>query len=81
MQSKLESLIESIVNLLIGMGIAYASQLVIFPWYGINVPPSTNIQLVAWFTLVSLIRSYVLRRFFNKRVMRRFKNDFERQKN
>tara|TARA_R110000851_G_scaffold182261_1_gene331363 strand:- start:483 stop:731 length:249 start_codon:yes stop_codon:yes gene_type:complete len=64
-QTKLESLLESIVNIIIGYGVALASQLLIFPLVGINVPFSTNLWIGLWFTLISLARSYVIRRWFN----------------
>jgi hypothetical protein len=41
---------------------------VIFPWFGIHIPLSTNFKIGAWFTLISLVRSYVLRRVFNHHV-------------
>ena len=65
MQTKTQSLIESLVNILIGYGVAVASQVVIFPWFGIRVSVSDNLWIGAWFTVISLIRSYGLRRFFN----------------
>ena len=64
-QTKLESLLESGVNIFIGYFLALASQLLIFPMFGIDVPLSANLWIGAWFTVVSLIRSYVLRRWFN----------------
>lgn len=64
-QTRLESLLESIVNIIIGYGVALMSQLVIFPLVGIDVPLSTNIVIGFWFTIISLIRSYVIRRWFN----------------
>ena len=64
-QTKLESLLESIVNIIIGYSVALASQLLIFPLVGINVPFSTNLWIGLWFTLISLARSYVIRRWFN----------------
>ena len=64
-QTKLESLLESIVNIIIGYGVALVSQLLIFPLVGINVPFSTNLWIGLWFTLISLARSYVIRRWFN----------------
>lgn len=64
-QSKLESLIESFVNIFIGYGVALASQIVVFPMVGIFVPLSTNLFIGAWFTVISLARSYVIRRWFN----------------
>ena len=64
-QTKIESLLESIVNIIIGYGVALASQLLIFPMVGIDVPFSTNLWIGLWFTLISLVRSYVIRRWFN----------------
>ena len=69
-QSKTESFIESVVNILIGYGVALLSQIVVFPLFGIHVPLSTNMWIGAWFTVISLARSYVIRRFFNARLHR-----------
>ena len=65
MQSRLASFLESIVNIAIGYGVAVASQLAIFPLFGIHIPLSDNLAIGAWFTVISLIRSYVVRRAFN----------------
>lgn len=64
-QTKLESLLESIVNILIGYFVALVSQLVVFPMMGIDVVITTNLIIGFWFTLISLVRSYVIRRWFN----------------
>jgi hypothetical protein len=66
-QSRLESLTESVMNVAVGYGIALASQLVIFPAYGIQITLADNIAIGAWFTVISIARSYALRRFFNRR--------------
>ena len=68
MQTKTQSLIESVINILIGYLVALASQLVIFPWFGINVPLTDNLLIGFWFTAISLIRSYAVRRYFNWRL-------------
>lgn len=65
-QSRTWSAVESVANIAIGYGVALASQLAIFPLYGINVSLSTNIWIGAWFTVISLIRSYCVRRLFNR---------------
>lgn len=65
MQSKRQSMIEAIANVAIGYWVAVISQLVIFPWFGINLPLGENLLIGAWFTVISLIRSYLLRRGFN----------------
>ena len=64
-QTKLESLLESVVNILIGYFVALVSQIIVFPMVGIDVPISTNLIIGFWFTLISLARSYVIRRWFN----------------
>lgn len=64
MQSRKHSLIESITNIVVGYGIALLSQLVLFPMFGIFIPLSDNIKIGALFTVISLARSYVLRRIF-----------------
>lgn len=65
-QTKLHSFLESLSNVAIGYGVALASQLLIFPLYDIYIPLSHNIQIGLWFTAVSIARSYILRRWFNK---------------
>jgi len=67
-QTRLQSLIESIMNIAIGYGVALASQLALFPAFGIHIPLSTNLWIGAWFTLISLVRSYIIRRWFNARL-------------
>lgn len=67
MQSKYHSFLESLTNIAVGYFVALASQLLIFPMYGIHIPLSDNILIGAWFTVVSIVRSYVLRRWFNKK--------------
>ena len=64
-QRPLTSGIESLANVVAGYGIALASQIVLFPIYGIEVNLRTNVVLGLWFTAVSLVRSFILRRVFN----------------
>jgi len=68
MQNRLGSLIESGINILIGYFVALISQIVLFPFFGIHVDLQTNLWIGAWFTLISLARSYVIRRWFNARI-------------
>ena len=67
-QSRRASLLESAANIAIGYGVAVAAQVMIFPLFGIYVPLGDNLIIGALFTVVSLVRSYCLRRFFNKRL-------------
>lgn len=70
MQTRAQSLIESLTNILIGYTVAIASQLIIFPLFGIIIPLSDNLLIGMWFTVISLGRSYILRRWFNGRKTR-----------
>jgi len=69
MQTRLISAIEAIVNIIIGMGVALASQYIIFPLVGIhNVSHATHIEITVWFTLISFVRSFTIRRWFSRRL-------------
>lgn len=65
-QTRIGSLIEAIMNIAIGFVVALISQIVVFPLVGINgVTLSTNLEISAYFTVISLVRSYTIRRWFN----------------
>ena len=68
MQTKYQSLIESLTNILIGYLTALLSQVLIFPLFDINVSLQDNLLIGLSFTIISLLRSYLVRRYFNKRV-------------
>lgn len=65
MQTRLQSLIETFINVAIGYGVALASQLLIFPLFGIHIPLSSNLLIGVFFTVISIVRGYVVRRLFN----------------
>lgn len=64
-QSRRMSFIESVVNVLIGYAIAVASQYAIFPLFGVHIPLKEHLLMGGLFTVVSVIRSYYVRRLFN----------------
>ena len=64
-QTKIESLLESLVNISIGYLTALFSQFLIFPLFDINIPIQDNLLIGFYFTLISLARSYLVRRYFN----------------
>ena len=68
-QSRMMSAIESIANVLVGYGVAVATQAAIFPLFGLIATLEQNMAMGAVFTIVSLVRSYVLRRVFNHFVL------------
>ena len=63
-QSRLMSLVEAATNVVVGYGIAVATQLVVFPWFGLPARVSDALAIGAVFTGVSLVRGYALRRGF-----------------
>jgi hypothetical protein len=67
MQTKKQSLIESLTNILIGYTLAVISQLLIFPFFDIVVTLSETIEIALYFTVISIIRSYLIRRYFNSK--------------
>lgn len=68
LQSRLESAIEAFFNILIGYLVALGSQLLIFPFFNIHISLQSNLLIGLWFTVISLVRSYAIRRWFNKRL-------------
>lgn len=69
-QSRRHSLIECVTNIVVGYLAAVLSQVVIFPFFDIHIPPSDHILIGLWFTAISLARSYAIRRLFTRRTER-----------
>ena len=65
MKSRKWSLVESISNVLVGFGVAILGQIIIFPWFGMQVRLTDNLKIGGIFTVVSIMRSYGVRRMFN----------------
>jgi hypothetical protein len=63
-QSRLMSLIEALINVAVGFGLAVLTQIAIFPLFGLGVSLGQNLQIGAIFTAMSILRSYALRRLF-----------------
>ncbi len=64
------SLVESIANVAVGYCVAVGTQLLVFPLFGLEVSLTDNLAIGAIFTLVSIGRSYCLRRLFEAIRMR-----------
>lgn len=69
-QSRAQSMIESAANVVIGYMVALGSQLVVFPMFGVHLPLQDNLLIGLWFTAISLVRSYLVRRWFNRMFIR-----------
>lgn len=67
MQTKKQSIIESIFQTLIGLLTSILIQLIIYPAMGIPVTFTQNLIITAVFFIVSIIRGYFIRRLFNNK--------------
>ncbi|WP_199287711.1 DUF7220 family protein [Pseudotamlana carrageenivorans] len=65
-QTKTQSLIEAITNTVVDFGISLATTFVIFPLLGIATTPSKNLLITLFFTAISIVCGYVIRRWFNQ---------------
>jgi hypothetical protein len=63
-QSRLMSLVEAGANVVVGFMVALATQLVVFPVFGLEATLGQNLAIGGVFTAVSVVRSYLLRRAF-----------------
>lgn len=64
-QSKKQSLIEVMISTTLGYIVALATQILIFPWFDIQVKFSDQLWIGIIFTIVSIARGYCVRRLFN----------------
>lgn len=65
-QSRVMSLAESITNVIVGYGVAVVTQILIFPIFGLHTTLAQNLKMGAIFSLVSIARSFFLRRLFER---------------
>ena len=56
------SLVEAVANVVVGLVVVVATQIVVFPVLGLQASLGQNLRLAAVFTGVSIARSYALRR-------------------
>ena len=63
-QSRAMSLIEAVANVIVDYVLAIATQVVVFPWFGIETGIAEHLTIGLAFVSVSLARGYALRRLF-----------------
>jgi len=71
-QSRIMSLVESITNVVVGYVLAIATQLAVFPLFGIEAALGEHLAIGVAFVGVSLVRGYLLRRLFERIRLREF---------
>lgn len=66
-QSRIDSFMESLTNTAIGFILSLVTWHFVALGFGIPMPLSTNLAITGIFTIVSIVRQYVLRRVFDGR--------------
>lgn len=69
-QSRLSSLYEAVFNTALGFVISVAAGFIIYPLCGVEITVASNIAVSAIYTVISIVRSYAARRWFNARLHR-----------
>jgi hypothetical protein len=69
-QSHTMSLVEAATNVVVGYVLAIATQIVVFPWFGIETGLAEHLTIGLAFVGVSLVRGYLLRWLFEALRMR-----------
>lgn len=67
MQTKKQSIIETITSTAVGFMVSFLSTYIIFPLVGLQTTTGINLVVTIYFTAISLLRGYFIRRYFNKR--------------
>jgi len=63
-QTRTMSMVEAAANVVVGYVLAIATQVVVFPLFGIEAALGEHLAIGLAFVGVSLIRGYLLRRLF-----------------
>lgn len=63
-QSRTMSMVEAVTNVVVGYVLAIATQMVVFPWFGIETGLAEHMTIGLAFVGVSLARGFLIRRFF-----------------
>lgn len=69
-QSRRASMVEAVMNVVIGYGINFIANLLVLPLFGFDVSPAQAAGMGIIFTFISIGRSYLLRRVFNSIMVR-----------
>lgn len=64
-QTKIESLVETLLNTSIGFVVSFTAWPAVAHLAGLPYSTATNLGITCAFTVLSITRSYIVRRFFN----------------
>lgn len=65
-QTRLGSIVETVTNTAVGYGINFAANLTVLPMFGYHVKIGDNVIIGVIYTVISVVRSYVIRRVYNQ---------------
>lgn len=69
-QTRLGSLIEVCINTAIGFAINWVANMFVMPLYGFEITGGQAFTMGLIFTVISVARSYIIRRWFNTMLRR-----------
>jgi hypothetical protein len=64
-QTRLESLVEVCINVAIGFCVSYSVGPLLYAYLGVEYNYLSNFVVTAGYTILSVVRSYIVRRWFN----------------
>ena len=67
MQTKRQSVIETITSTAIGFAVSLTATFVVMPLFGFQSTASKNLGITIFYTAISLLRGYFVRRYFNNK--------------
>lgn len=70
-QSKIMSMLESIINIVVGFGVGLVAQIIFLPMLGVTIDFHQNMLFALIMTVISIVRSFTLRRIFEALRIRR----------
>lgn len=66
-QTRIQSAVEAATNVAIGYGVGVAANAAVLPLFGHHTSFADNLGIAAVFTVIALVRSYLVRRWFNRK--------------
>ena len=70
-QSKKDSLVEAITSNIASIALVFLTQMYLFPYLDIHISPVANLKVTLAIGVVTTLKSYLLRRYFNNLAKRR----------
>ena len=67
MQTKRQSLIETLTSVFVGWLIGVILNLIVLPLFDYNITVVDSLLVSLIFTVISVVRGYLIRRFFNSK--------------